>query len=76
MFGRHPHVIQLGFILPNYQSVETENLIVFLRHEDLIGSDKVRRDCEVVLPVLDPVFRVTPMSFGVMSQLSQVIGVG
>ena len=29
-------MIQLGFILSNYQSVETENLLVFFRKEDRV----------------------------------------
>jgi len=39
---RHPHVIQLGFLLPNYQSVEAYDLTVVFSDKDLIGGHKIR----------------------------------
>src|SRR6267142_2676611 len=71
VFRRHPQVVQLRFILPNYQCVETENLIIFFGNEDLISGDKVFGDREIFLPVLDPVFRITPMTFCIMGDLRQ-----
>lgn len=57
-------MIQLGFILSNYQSVETENLLVFFGKEDRIGGQVFWRKSEVSLPVPDPMFRVTPKTLG------------
>ena len=70
MLRRHPQVIQLGFLMPYFQSVETENLVILFGKEDLIRSNKVFGDCEVILPVLDPVFRIAPITLSVMGDLS------
>lgn len=70
MFRRHPQVIQLGFLGPYFQSVETENLVILFGKEDLIGDNKVWGNCEVILPVLDPVFRIAQITFSVMGDLS------
>ena len=70
MFRSHPQVIQLGFLMPYFQSIETENLVILFGEEDLISDNKVWGDCEVILPVLYPVFRIAPITLSVMSDLS------
>ena len=57
-------MIQLGLILSNYQSVKTENLVIFFGHKDWIAGEVFRRDRQVILPVFDPMFRVTPKTLG------------
>lgn len=71
---RHPQVIQLGFVLPNHQSVETENLVVCLGNKDWIADKVFERDREVILPVLDPMLRITPVALRVVSDLRQSCG--
>jgi len=73
--GRHPQMIQLSFVMTNNQRVEAEHLAFAFSNIHLIGCDKVRRDCEVLLPVIDPMFRIAPMSFGIMSKARQRRGV-
>lgn len=72
---RHPQVIQLRFVLPHNQSVETEQVSIAFSDVDLICGDEVRRDGQVVLPVLYPMFRIAPMPFSIMSNARQRGGV-
>src|SRR5882762_1716665 len=60
--------------MPYFQSVETENLVILFGQEDLIGDNKISGDCEVILPMLDPVFRIAPITLSFISNRSEYGG--
>ena len=67
--GRNPHVIQLRFLLAEDQRVKADQFLFVLRRVHFVGRNKLRRDRQIILPVLDPMLRLTPMPFGIVSDL-------
>ena len=51
---RHPQVIQLRLFTFDNERVEAEQLAFAFGDINRIGGDELRRDCQIVLPVFQP----------------------
>lgn len=74
VFGSNPHMFEFGLLISDNKSVETYNLAFTLCHIDLIVADEIGGYGEVLLPVLNPMLRIAPVSLGIVSNLRQSSG--
>ena len=62
-------MVQLGAIVGNHQSVETDDAFFTFRDEDLISLNVFGSDRECVFPVTDPIVRIAPMTLRFVRQI-------
>ncbi len=74
VFGCNPHMFEFGFLIFDSKSVETNNLAFTLGHIYLIVADEFGGYGEVFLPMLNPMLRIAPMPFGIVSNHRQRVG--
>ena len=65
-----PKVFEFRFVVVHHERIETEQLSLSFGDIDTIVGDEFGRDGEILLPVFDPVFGITPVAFRLVSDLS------
>jgi hypothetical protein len=73
---RDPKVFEFRFVVVHHERIETDQLSLIFGDIDVVVRDEFRGDGEILLPVFDPVFGITPVAFRLVSDLSKRGGLG
>ena len=68
-----PHVFQLGEVAADCERTASAERAINNRDEDFVVGDEIRREREIGLPGIDPLWRVIPMALGRVSQRGERI---